>query len=168
MPAGFIIRGTIMKSTLDPIDTESTTVSYVREVIAKYIGVRRVSVKISGPQDVHQFALKVVKDNSREHFLAFYLDAAHQVISYATITTGTANSTQVHPREVFQYAILSGAVAVTVAHNHPSGSVTPSEADRTLTRQLADAGKLMAIPVLDHVVFCEDVFYSFAENGCLR
>jgi len=97
-----------------------------------------------------------------------YLDGAHQIISYATLSTGTATSTQVHPREVFQAAILSGSVALIVAHNHPSGSLNPSEEDRKITKHLVSAGHLLGIPVLDHLILSDAEFFSFTEAGQLE
>ena len=105
-----------------------------------------------GPDDVAAFIRSVLTDNSREHFVALYLDAAHCVVSYSLIAIGTADRCVVQPREIFQRAILSGAVAIIVAHNHPSGDPTPSAEDVYVTRQLVEAGKLLSIDVLDHLV----------------
>lgn len=144
------------------------TRTYIREVTARYIGTRRVSMKIREPIDVFQFVRRVIKDNSREHFVALFLDAGHKVVSYSVISTGTANSTQVHPRELFQHAVLVGACAVVVSHNHPSGELQPSEEDHRVTKHLVEAGRVLGIPVLDHVVFTEDSFQSVLNNGGSR
>ena len=148
-----------------PAKGQTKRVFHVREVTAKYSGVRRVSVKIREPDDVGKFARRVAKDNSREHFVAMYLDGAHQVVSYSIVTTGTATSTHVHPREVFQHAVLVGAAAITVAHNHPSGNLEPSDEDRQVTKVLVEAGKLMGIQILDHVIFSDLGQISLKERG---
>jgi DNA repair protein RadC len=100
---------------------------------------------------VVQFLRRVVRDDAREHFVALYLDGrpiAHQVVSI-----GTASASLVHPREVFQPAILVSACAVIVGHNHPSGDPTPSREDREITQRLAQAGALLGVSLLDSVVF---------------
>jgi DNA repair protein RadC len=140
---------------------------FIREVTAKYSGARRASFKVGKPSDASDFVLRVVKDNSREHFIALFLDGAHRVIGYSIVSTGTANSTLVHSREVFQHAILAGAVAVIVAHNHPSGQLEASQEDHKVTKMLVGAGRILGIPVLDHIVVTDAGFVSFSERGWL-
>jgi DNA repair protein RadC len=107
----------------------------------------------------------VLPDNVREHFVVLFLDGQHQVVSFYVAATGTAASCPVAPREVFQAAILSGAIAIIVAHNHPSATnVTPSAEDRAVTKRLWDAGDLLGIPVLDHIIIAGDNYYSFKEK----
>ena len=138
---------------------------FVREITAQYSGPRLTAPVIREALDATRFLAKVVKDNAREHFFALYLDGAHRVASYSVVSTGSANKCQVHPREVFQPAILSGACAIIIAHNHPSGDAEPSSADREITRHLIECGKLLCIPVLDHIVFCEHGHVAFSERG---
>jgi DNA repair protein RadC len=83
------------------------------------------------------------------------------------VTRGILNSSLVHPREVFRLAIAFGAAGIIVAHNHPSGDPTPSADDRAITRQLVDAGRLLDIPVYDHLVLGAERYVSFAEAGLL-
>ena len=111
-------------------------ITFVREVCINYRGARRATTKIACAGDIAAFIRKVLPDNSREHFVALYLDRAHQVIAFSVVATGTATSCLVHTREVFQSAIHVGAVAVVAGHNHPSGNVKPSEEDRVVTRTL--------------------------------
>ena len=85
--------------------------------------------------------------------MALYLDGRHRPIAHQVVSIGTASASLVHPREVFQPAILVGACAVIVAHNHPSGDPTPSAEDREITRRLAQAGALLGVSLLDSVVF---------------
>lgn len=152
---------------MNAIAKKKPTPVYIREVAARYRRGRRVLQKISDARGVWDFARKVVWDNSKEHFIALYLDGAHQVVSFSVVSIGTATSCLVHPRELYQQAILSGAVAVIVAHNHPSGNLSPSKEDHRITQQLARAGELIGIQLLDHVVFTDEGYTSFVERGWL-
>lgn len=141
---------------------------FIREVQVKYRRCKRVRFKISAPEDVVSFLRQVSVDNSREQFFALYLDCGHRVAGYSLVAIGGANSCGVHPREVFQRALLSGAVALVVAHNHPSGNVEPSQADWTMTERLQQAGSVVAVPLLDHVVFSDYGHYSMRDSGKWR
>jgi DNA repair protein RadC len=104
-----------------------------------------------------------------EVFWILALDAQHRIILSApiAITRGTLTSSLVHPREVFRAAIVAGAAAVILCHNHPSGDTTPSADDRLVTQQLVEAGKLLDIPVHDHIIVSDGPRYtSFAEADC--
>jgi DNA repair protein RadC len=138
---------------------------YVREISVRYCGPRRKPVRIKSAADASEFLRGVLKDNAREHFMALFLDGAHQAISYATVSTGTANSAHVHARELFQPAILCGSIYIIVAHNHPSGTLNPSEEDRQITRMLVSAGWLLGIPVVDHLILSDTDFFSFYDAG---
>ena len=126
--------------------------TFIREVRANYQTTDRQPVPISGQDGVADFVRSALTDNSREHFIALYLDGANQVVSYSIISIGTATSSIVHPREVFQRAILVGAVSVIVAHNHPSGNLTPSAEDHKVTNRLKDAGEIIGIKLLDLLI----------------
>lgn len=111
-----------------------------------------------------------LKGADREHFVVLMLNAQHEVVGIHTATIGTIDGSLIHPRELFKAAILANAVAVIVAHNHPSGNVTPSPEDRTVTNQLCDAGKVLGIPIIDHVIVGTAppfAYYSFAEAGLI-
>ena len=101
----------------------------------------------------------------KENFLVLTLDGAHQVIRIRIITIGLLNRCLVHPREVFHAAILDGAAGIILAHNHPSASLIPSREDRDITKRLYDAGQILGIPVLDHLILSCKGFYSFQETG---
>lgn len=125
------------------------------------------SIKITMPADAADF-LKSFSRKRQEHFVVLTLNGAHFTIRRHTVTIGLANRTMVHPREVFFPAIKDNAVAIIVAHNHPSGQVVPSDEDRAVTKRLKEAGEVLGIPVLDHVVIGkEGRYYSFLENGAL-
>ncbi len=138
--------------------------NFVREVRVNYIASDQQRVKISGPVDIADFVRSILVDNSREQFVAIFFDASHYVASYSIITVGIANQSLIHPREVFQRAVLIGAVAIAVAHNHPSGSVEPSQEDLQVTNRLKDAGVLLGIALLDHVIVSDFAFKSLREE----
>lgn len=121
------------------------------------------AVKVRMPADAYE-ALKKYWRKRKEHFLVCTLDGAHVIHSIRIATIGTVNRSIVHPREVFIEAIKDNAAAVIVAHNHPSGNTEPSLEDREVTRRLKDAGNIIGIPVLDHLVFSWRGFYSFLEH----
>jgi DNA repair protein RadC len=138
----------------------------VREVKIQYV--RKLKrIKISGPKDAEPLILKAMPDNSREHFVALYLDSAHDVIGWRVVSTGSVNSTQVHPREIYQPALMIGAVAVIVAHNHPSGEQSASRDDIAVTHKLVDAGKIIGIRLLDHLLLGDGPAVSFRDRGII-
>lgn len=100
----------------------------------------------------------------QEHFVVLTLDGSYNVIKKHTITIGLADRSQVHPRETFRQAIKDNAVAIMVAHNHPSGSLEASVNDLLTTRRLAEAGALLRIPVLDHLIVSRNGFISLREK----
>jgi DNA repair protein RadC len=106
----------------------------------------------------------VVGNDAREHFLVLMLDARHKAIAYQVVSVGTANASLVHPREVFQAAVAAGAVAVIVAHNHPSGDPSPSREDREVTERLLRAGEVLGIRLLDSVVVSDSGYVSIREE----
>ena len=145
---------------------QNLTTTFVREAIVKYRG-RKVPVeqRIATPAAAVSLARRVVHDESREHFTALYLDSRHGPIAHSIVSVGTATASLVHPREVFQTAVLTGACALLVLHNHPSGDVTPSAEDRAVTQRLADAGQTLGIRLLDSIVWAhgDALFTSFRE-----
>ncbi len=95
------------------------------------------------------------------------LDRKNRLIGINTVSIGNLTASIVHPREAFKPAILANAAAVVLGHNHPSGDPQPSREFRTLTKRLVDAGKLLGIEVLDHVMLGDDTYFSFADEGIL-
>ena len=116
------------------------------------------------PQDAWD-ELTDIRDHKKEHFVIFYLDTRNQQIKRETISIGTLNSNLVHPREVFEPAIQHAAAHILVAHNHPSGNTEPSTEDIAVTKRLVEAGKLLGIEVVDHVIVTKAGFSSFKELG---
>lgn len=118
------------------------------------------------PQDVWK-ELKDLRDHKKEHFVIFYLNARNQEIKRDIISVGTLTANLVHPREVFEPAVTHLAAHIVVAHNHPSGSVEPSEEDVEVTKRLVDAGKILGIEVIDHVIVSMTGFGSMKEKGMI-
>ena len=102
-----------------------------------------------------------------EEFHVLALDSQNRITRGLLITRGILNGSLVHPREVFRAAIAEAAAGVVVVHNHPSGHAAPSADDRAVTRQLAEAGRLLDVPLYDHVIVAGDRYFSFAEAGLL-
>lgn len=122
----------------------------------------------TGPADIARIARQVIGDSPQEHFIVLTLDARYSVRGVQIVTVGTADASLVHPREVFRAAILANAAAIVLVHNHPTGDPTPSPEDRAITRQLADAGKLIGIPLIDHIILgWDDSRYAFSEMGLI-
>jgi DNA repair protein RadC len=138
--------------------------TFIREVRATYHRTDTPTTAISGPESAAAFIRSILPDNSREHFVALYLDSSHQVACYSIVAIGLTNQCLVHPREVFQRAILSGATAMIVAHNHPSGNLAPSKEDVKLTARLKTAGELLGIPLLDHLVLSDTAYESIINT----
>lgn len=123
--------------------------------------------RIQGPADVYELCAPTLRDLRQEEFRILLLNTQHAVVRELTVTRGTLDASVVHPREVFRAAISESAAAVILVHNHPSGDPAPSREDRDVTEQLAAAGRLIGIPVLDHVVVGDGRYVSFVEMGLL-
>lgn len=124
--------------------------------------------KIASPAD----AVRILRAHGAEEeevevFYVLMLDAQNKVRGLQEVTRGILNSSLVHPREVFRLAIIHGAAGVIIAHNHPSGNPRPSADDKAVMTQLVEAGRLLDIPLYDHVIVGGDQYFSFAEAGLL-
>lgn len=124
--------------------------------------------KIRGPEDVFENFHKRLRWAKREHFFVLLLDARHKIQREERVSLGTLTASLVHPREVFREAVRDAAAALVLVHNHPSGDPTPSSEDRVVTRRLAEAGAVLGIRIVDHVVVAERGYYSFQAEGILE
>jgi len=120
---------------------------------------------IHGPYEASSFLAPYFAGKDREHFVALHLDAANQPLSVEVVSVGTLSASLVHPREVFKGAILANAHAIIAAHNHPTGRVEPSLADRAAYQKLKDAGELLDIKLLDFLVIGDGNYHSFSESS---
>ena len=127
--------------------------------------------KIHNSSDIASFAREFLyPDGSMQYselFFVLFLDRSHQVFAYKLLSSGGMTGTVVDPRLLFQSAILAHSSEIGLCHNHPSGSLEPSEADKVLTKKLAEAGNLLEIPVLDHIIISTEGHYSFCDEGFL-
>ena len=127
-------------------------------------------IKTTSPADVYR-VIKSILDaeengNFQEHFYVLGLNNANVIQYIDLISLGTANETVVHPRDIFRNAITKNIVSIIIAHNHPSGENLPSMNDKSMTKRTVQAGEILGIPVLDHVIVGE-TYYSFKENSLL-
>jgi len=124
------------------------------------------AVKVTGAQDVIPL-LADIADKKQEHFVCISLNGAHEVIEKRIVTIGLVDRSPVHPREVYADVISDRAAAVIFAHNHPSGDLKPSNSDLKIQEQLTEAGKILGIRVLDHLIVTKKGYYSFQEAGLI-
>jgi DNA repair protein RadC len=125
-----------------------------------------VGKSIRSPEDAASL-LMYMKHHTQEHFVSLFLNTKNVVIGKKTIFVGSLNASIVHSREVFHEAVLRSAASIIVAHSHPSGDPTPSREDIEVTKRLGEAGKVIGIDVLDHVIIGFDRFISLKEKGYL-
>lgn len=140
----------------------------LRLVQATRFRVAEMPPRCSGPRDVYELMKLHAERELVEVFWVLALNTQHQIIREPIIITiGTLDASLVHPREVFRPAILLGAASIILCHNHPSGEPTPSAEDKVVTKQLMEAGAIIGIPVLDHIVVGHGRYVSFVESGLL-
>ena len=106
-------------------------------------------------------------DRNREHFWTISLDNAHKILNIELVSMGSINSTLVEPMEVFSVPLQKRAVKLILVHNHPSGEIKPSKDDKDITDRLIQVGRIMKVPVLDHLIITENTFFSFEDSGLL-
>lgn len=129
----------------------------------------RVRYQVDNPADVAAYLSDKLFGCDRERFVVLLLDVRNRVQNCVEVSVGSIDASIVHPREVFSSAIRQGAAAIIAAHNHPSGDAAPSEEDIAITRRLADAGELLGIPLLDHLIVTDSPqhYFSFKNAGYL-
>jgi DNA repair protein RadC len=120
--------------------------------------------KITSPQDVADIFVPLLRDEVKEKFLVVCLNSANKIIRYEIISIGSLNSSVVHPREVFKAAIENNSASIILIHNHPSGNPEPSNEDISITRKIVESGKIMDIPVFDHIIIAGNGHTSFVEK----
>jgi DNA repair protein RadC len=122
---------------------------------------------ITSPYEVIELIRSKIANFSKEQFLVVSLDTRSRLLGIDNISTGTLNASIVHPRETFECAIKKHAASIIVSHNHPSGDTEPSEEDIKITQRLKEAGKVMGIELLDHIIVTKSGYYSFKEKGMI-
>ena len=135
------------------------SIKMVREGSTKY-----ENRKIETPFDAYVLLKNFLEDSDREKLLVVCLDTKNQPINICTVSVATLNSSLVHPREVFKTAILSNSNQIMLAHNHPSGISAPSNEDKAMTSRIKDAGVILGIELIDHIIIGSNEYFSFKEN----
>jgi len=120
--------------------------------------------KITSPADLAELFIPILRDELKENFILVCLNSANKVIKYEKISTGNLNSSVVHPREIFKAAVENCSAGVILLHNHPSGNPEPSSEDIAVTKKMVEAGKILDIPVYDHLIIAGNTFTSFVER----
>lgn len=110
---------------------------------------------------------QILGSEANEHFMVLFLDTKNKIISYGTIFVGTLDKSIVHPREVFKEAVRRSAGKIVIAHNHPSNDCTPSMSDVETTERMKEAGEIIGIPIVDHIIVGHGSYFSFAEAGLI-
>ena len=134
----------------------------VSEETAKYFDGK----SISNSRDIYKL-FRYLSRETKEHFIAIHLDTKNRIICIDRISTGSLGDSIVHPREVFKSVLLSSAASIAVVHNHPSGTPDPSKDDINITKRLKEAGELLGIEVLDHIIIGNGCYISLIEKGYL-
>lgn len=138
----------------------------IREIELRYKTHRAPGGRvIDSPGKVWEIMLPYIANETVEHFFTICLDSKNSYLGHRETSRGTVTEAIVHPREVFLPAIACGATAIVCAHNHPSGAVAASGQDINTTRRLAEAGKIIGIPIIDHIILTNDTYFSFKEGG---
>lgn len=122
---------------------------------------------VRSPQDVARYVMEDLRYLQKEHFVCLFLNTKNHVIAQETLSIGSLNASIVHPREVFRAAIERGSASLICIHNHPSGDPTPSPEDVDITHRLVDAGNVIGIEVLDHLIIGDQKFVSLKEQGLM-
>jgi DNA repair protein RadC len=143
-----------------PIHPLAIRVALVSEPVTPY------PRPIRRAQDIFDLLRDDARTWDRERFLTVALDSSHRILGLEEVSVGVLNSAPIHPREVFKGLILANAAAFIGVHNHPSGEPTPSLEDIAVTRKLREAGQLLGISLLDHIVLGRESFTSLCEEGC--
>jgi len=144
--------------------------NFIPEVKIRYNRGKMFLGKISGSFDVAEFLRKTYelgKIQLQEAFVVLFLNQQNEIIGYYKHSVGSINSTIADVRIIFAAALSSLSTSMILAHNHPSGNTKPSEADKTLTIKMKEAGKLFDIAILDHIILTKYSYYSFADEGML-
>jgi DNA repair protein RadC len=118
-------------------------------------------------RDAYDYLLPYVADNNHEQFWVLLLNRSNKIIHVRMVSTGGLHSTVVDTRMIFRIAMEHLASAIVLCHNHPSGNVSPSNSDVQLTTRLRDAGKILEVPVVDHIIIGDRQYYSFADEGLI-
>ncbi|EJS02229.1 JAB domain-containing protein [Bacillus cereus] len=147
------------------INQPAKRVNIVRLKMVKEGSILYKERRIKSPEDASVLLKQFLGEVDREYFIVLCLNTKNQPTAINVCHIGSLNASIVHPREVLKPAIISNAASIIVAHNHPSNDPTPSREDIEVTKRLAEAGKVIGVELLDHVIVCSDSFVSLKEKG---
>ena len=140
----------------------------IQELVVKYKTTTKKKLdKVSDPKNVANFFRHFLKQESVEYLYALFLDNGNNIIGYYLISKGTTNSSFASPKEVFKVALLCNASSLILCHNHPSGALDVSESDINITKIINNAGKLLDMQLIDHVIVTDDSYISFQAEGLI-
>ena len=128
---------------------------------------RNLNKKIQAARDIFDYMTGRIPDETKEHLFVLHLNTKNQIIKTELVSVGTLNASLIHPREVFKAAIKESSHAIILVHNHPSGDVEPSNADKQVTNLLKQASNVIQIDLLDHIIIGKTGWFSFRESGLL-
>ena len=120
--------------------------------------------KVTSPQEIAEVFIPLLRDETKEKFIVVCLNSANKIIKHETISIGNLNSSIVHPREIFKVAIDCNSASIILIHNHPSGNPEPSNEDIRITQKIVESGKILDIPVFDHLIIAGETYTSFVEK----
>lgn len=135
----------------------------VKEDVTNYL---KTGTRYTAPQQVYE-TFRFLMQETKEMFLTLHLDGKNRIVCIDLVSIGSLNQSIVHPREVFKTALLSNAAAIICLHQHPSGDPAPSSEDISITRRLKEAGDIVGIRLLDHIIIGESNYTSFVESGLM-
>jgi len=141
-----------------------------QEISERYLKERIIGKKIQlkSSKAVYDYLFQSMQKNEKEIFKVLFLDAKNRIINTEDLFEGTLNSSIVYPREIMKKAINYNAVSLIFVHNHPSGNPEPSQSDKDITKNLVNAGKVMQIKILDHIIIGDNRYFSFADEGLIE
>jgi DNA repair protein RadC len=147
-------------------ETEGEAREKAKNYVSENLQVKAVRDGAYSPMEIAS-KCQSFRKAKKEHFVVFYLDTQNKILGRETVSIGTLNTSLIHPRECFRTAIIKTAATVIFIHNHPSGGLEPSAEDLQVTRRLKDAGKLLGIEVLDHIIVTADSYTSLKEQNLM-
>jgi len=149
-------------------ETKSITIMAALELGRRRLNAESVQKQaIKGSHEVAQYLNEKFKDLTYEVFAVIFLNQANKIIHFEVISKGGITGTVADPRIILRLALEFGAVSIILCHNHPSGNLNPSNADKAITKKIGDAGSLMDIKLLDHIIVSDEGYYSFMEEGMI-
>lgn len=158
----------LMKNPLSLKVFDAKKVYAIKELVSRCMKYETKHIEVRTPEDVAKYCYPRLAYEQKEHFCVMLLNMKNKVVKFETISLGGLNASIVHPREVFKFAIKYSAASIIVVHNHPSGDPTPSREDLQVTRRLVNAGNLLDIEVMDHIIIGSGKYVSLKEQGLLK